>query len=192
MGGIIHLTEDLTVPAHVVPVYHGPTQIEFFGPTRLKPLVVYMQEKSSEYSSKIADKIDSMMPDTSRMERELLKDKTICSKVEMENASLADVRSSTVGFTLDQIKNEIPSCPGVTWQDFWLKPTGDEFFGRYNIKQNNPLFGDAGILTSSNNATCQLSQMDDRYLEFVYALHLKAVEADLKVLYWGSRQLKQE
>ena len=74
----------------------------------------------------------------------------------------------------------------MKWQDFWLKPAGTEFFGRYNITHNNPMFGEAGVLVGASNATCQLKEMDSRYLDFVFALHLKAVESDMRVLSWGN------
>ncbi len=187
VGGIIHLVEDLTVPAHVVPVYHGPTQIEYFGTDRLKPLVSYMQDKGSQYSKNIDDKIDSIAPDVERLKKELAESKDICARANTGNKTLEDLRASTVQFTLDQLQHEIPNCPAVKWQDFWLKPTGNEFFGRYNIAHNNPMFGEAGVLVGASNATCQLKEMDSRYLDFVFALHLKAVESDMRVLSLGQQ-----
>jgi hypothetical protein len=188
LGGIIHLVEDLTVPAHVVPVYHGPTAIGIMGPIRFKPLVKYMQDKSNAYSRKIVDPIDAIPPDVGRLENAFLKSKDICARVSASSASPDEVRTATAKFTLDQLGVEIPECPGVTWQAFWLKPIGKEYFGRYNIADNNPMFGEAGVL-SSKTATCTLTRLERRYLDFVFALHMRAIESDMQVLYWASQRM---
>jgi len=189
LGGIIHLIEDLTVPAHVIPVYHGPTAVKHLGPKQLEPLVSYMQNEGKEHSKKIADKIDSISPDITRLEKELLNNKQFCLAVQKENLSLTDIRLSVAQFTLEYLKNEIPNCPGVKWQDFWIQPTNQEYFGRYNVKGENPLFGEAGVLLSSSNNICTFNALDDRYLDFVYVLHKKAIEADLKILFWGTNNI---
>ena len=189
IGGLIHLIEDLTVPAHVIPVYHGPTVVKIMGPIRLEPLVSYMQDLGDEYTIQIFDKIDFIPLDINRLETELLNNDAVCTEAGRDSETLEQIRLLTSLFTLNTLANEIPGCPDVTWQDFWIKPKNNEYFGRYNVKQNNPLFGENGLLHSENGATCRFSVNDVRYSDFVYILHLKAIEADLKVLTWGYKNI---
>jgi len=189
IGGLIHLIEDLTVPAHVVPVYHGPTAVKILGPIRLEPLVSYMQDLGDEYTTQIFDKIELIPPDIDRLETELLNNDAVCTEAGRDNETLEQIRLLTSLFTLNTLTKEISGCPGVTWQNFWIKPKNNEYFGRYNVKQNNPLFGENGLLHSEDGATCRFSVNDIRYDDFVYILHLKAIEADLKVLTWGYKNI---
>jgi len=189
IGGLIHLIEDLSVPAHVVPVYHGPTIIKLIGKNRLKPLVTYMQEYKDEYKLMIDDKIDSMPVDTKSILDKLLHDNLLCNDIDTNTETLEEIRLNTANKTLSILKKEIPSCPNVTWQEFWIQPKSDEYFGRYNIKNNNPLFGEAGLMRAQNGSTCQFEENDSRYKDFVYSLHLNAVDADLKLLNWSTKNI---
>lgn len=189
IGGLIHLIEDLSVPAHVVPVYHGPTIIKAFGPKRLEPLVSYMQEYKDEYKNMIEDAIDSIRPDTLRLGNELMHNNLICNDIEINDETLEQIRFQTALNTLNLLKEEIPECPNVTWQEFWIAPESDEYFGRYNIKNDNPLFGEAGLMKAENGFTCKFEKNDSRYKNFVFTLHLNAVNADLKLLNWSNKNI---
>lgn len=186
IGGIIHLIEDLTVPAHVVPVYHGPTAIKIYGPKRLKPLVAYMQDYSEEFSIKIPDQIDSISPNVKKLEEKLLNNNSVCVNAMVGSDSIDNIRLLTAQNTLSELDKPIQGCPDVIWGDFWLKPKENQYFGRYNIVNDNPLFGEAGLLHSSDDKTCKFEEDDDRYRDFVFSLHLNAIEADMKVLYWAN------
>ncbi|MCW8894418.1 MAG: hypothetical protein OQK48_00875 [Sulfurimonas sp.] len=189
IGGLIHLVEDITSPAHVVPVYHGPTVISVIGPKTLKPLVTYMQEYKDKYKHMIKDNIDYIAPDTQRLLNELQHDNLLCHEIDTNSETLEEIRFNAATKTLNLLKQEIPECPNFTWQEFWTPPKSDEYFGKYYIKNNSPLFGQEGLMTLENGSTCKFKENDPRYEDFVYSLHLNAVKADLKLLNWSTKNI---
>ena len=66
-----------------------------------------------------------------------------------------------------------------------------EYYGRYNIEKNSLLFGEGGKL-STEKSTCKLNEMDKSYLDFVFAIPLRAVESDLRVLYWVNQNMRSK
>lgn len=189
VGGLIHLVEDLTSPVHVVPVYHGPTVISVIGPKTLKPVVSYMQEYKDKYKYMIKDNIDSIAPDIERLTNQLSHDNVLCNDIDTNSETLEEIRFNAATQTLNMLKQEIPGCPGFTWQEFWTEPKSDEYFGRYYIKNNSPLFGQEGLMTLEDGSTCKFKENDSRYKDFVYSLHLNAVKADLKLLNWSTKNI---
>lgn len=190
LGGIIHLLEDLTVPAHVIPVYHGPTSAKILGPKRIKPLVTYMQELDEEHKHKIKDKIDSFKI-TQEFKNKIYADTSICSNINTEFESIEKLREQTVNFVLNELEKEIPKCKGTKWHDFWTKSKKGEYFGRYNINDGkNVLFGEEGKLITENGKVCNFEKKDKRYKDFVSILHKKAIENDMKVLLWWNNSQK--
>lgn len=209
VGGLAHLVEDLTVPAHVVPVYHGPTAVYLEGPRRLRALVDYYVAARPDTGAMIDDAIDSWPVDTAQLRRDLAADKNLCTQ---HHASVRALRSKqptshrenrhpswhgldtlrdiTARQTLALLKQAIPGCPGVYWQDFWQAPTSGQYFGRYTM--NLPLFGEAGDVQGADGARCQLHAADPRYQAFVSQLHRQAVLADMMLLGWFEQQQSAE
>lgn len=189
IGGLGHLLEDLSVPAHVVPVYHGPTVVEYLGPERLEPLVTYMQPAGLS----ISDRIDAYPPDIPRLQSAFAAAPCMVDT----RQSLEALRLATARATLALLAREVPDCPGVRWQAFWLEPKAGEYFGRYNVKVpgvagQNPLFGDPGVLQGDTGQRCAFAPIaeDERYRDFVFALHRTAIEADLQLLAWTQRSIR--
>lgn len=183
VGGLGHLLEDLSVPAHVVPVYHGPTAVEYLGPARLEPLVAYMQPKGLS----ISDRIDAYPPDIPRLSSSFAAAPCALDA----GQSLEALRLATARATLALLAREVPDCPGVRWQAFWLEPKAGEYFGRYNLAGQSPLFGDPGILQGAQGQRCAFAPIaeDKRYRDFVFALHQTAIAADLQLLAWAQRHI---
>ncbi|HLD66018.1 MAG TPA: hypothetical protein VJA19_08235, partial [Pseudomonas sp.] len=188
VGGLGHLLEDLSVPAHVVPVYHGPTVVEYLGPERLEPLVAYMQPQGLS----ISDRIDAYPPDIPRLQSAF----TAGPCTVDAGHSLESLRLATARATLALLAREVPDCPGVRWQAFWLEPEAGEYFGRYNVKVaggtgQSPLFGDPGTLQGAQGQGCAFAPIaeDERYRDFVFALHQTAIAADLQLLAWAQRNI---
>lgn len=205
VGGLAHLVEDLTVPAHVVPVYHGPTAVYLEGPRRLRGLVDYYVQARPDTGAMIDDAIDSWPVDTAQLSRDLAADKNLCAQhhasvralqpeppaSHRDNRHLSwhglnTLRDTTARQTLALLQQAIPGCPGVYWQDFWQAPTPGQYFGRYNMRQ--PLFGEAGELQGAGGARCQMQAADPRYQAFVAQLHRQAVLADMVLLGWFEHQ----
>lgn len=203
VGGLAHLIEDLTVPAHVIPVYHGPTAVSLEGPRRLRSLVDYYLEARPDTGLLINDAIDSWPVDEARLQRDLAADPALCQRIrtptlalkpdaaEREQAQptavLDRLRDDTARQTLALLAQVIPNCPGVRWQDFWQVPKEGQYFGRYALQQ--PLFGEAGVVQGAGGARCRMQAADARYHTLVAQLHLQAVQADLVLLGWFERQL---
>lgn len=209
VGGLAHFIEDLTVPAHVVPVYHGPTAVYLEGPRRLRALVDYYVKARPDTGAMIDDAIDSWPVDTAQLRRDLTADKNLCAQhhasvlalrpdhatSQRENSQpswhgLDRLRDTTARQTLALLQQAIPGCPGVYWQDFWQAPTPGQYFGRYNMRQ--PLFGEAGDVEGAGGARCQMQAADPRYHAFVAQLHRQAVLADMMLLGWFEHQQSAE
>lgn len=203
VGGLAHLVEDLTVPAHVVPVYHGPTAVYLEGPRRLRALVDYYLEARPDTGLLIDDPIDSWPVDEARLQQDLAADPAICQRIHTQalalkpaaaereqakrTAILDRLRDNTARQTLALLEQLIPNCPGVRWQDFWQVPAAGQYFGRYALQQ--PLFGEAGVVQGASGASCRMQVADARYHTFVAQLHLQAVLADMVLLGWFEQQL---
>lgn len=199
IGALMHLLEDLTVPAHIVPVYHGPTVIKILGPIQLAPLVDYMLEvKAFSYMQDdkgmqvIKDSIDNLHPDQSKLLVEIDSD-ILCDTIEQLSItseplsiSLEQLRDQQASFTLAFLETPIPACDGFQWSHFWLKPEGNHYFGRYNIGMQQPLFGESGKLVAGKKY-CDFVKDDDRYQDFIFALHIAAIKADVVLLRWASQ-----
>lgn len=190
VGGLFHFVEDFTVPAHVVPVYHGPNLVKFIGPKRFAPLVNYMSKEQQGGSFVLSDKIDVFKPDIERLESELQDDMSLCSRVAESVQTLDEIREETVNLTLAKLGEDIPRCAGLTWQGFWVKPKGEDYFGRYQLENNSPLFSEAGVLKiTEHGEACEFEADDKRYMEFVFELHKQAIKSDLKVLSWADKEI---
>ena len=201
LGALSHLTEDLTVPAHVLPVYHGPVSAELLSHGHIRPVVGYMKEHFAHLDNNplsplmIKDPIDEAPVNTSGLPRQVeaflyMQGTKTCDYIqEMPIKSLDDFRDEVANRTLDCLgTTTIDGCPGMTWSDFWVKPTGNEYFGKYNIADGNPLILQPGKLVA-HGKSCKFvgdgEKIDPRYQGLVNQLHVFAVLDDLRLIHWG-------
>ena len=192
LGGLIHLTEDISVPAHAIPVYHGPTEVEVLGPRHFRPLVAYMRTAGKTHGGMIKDPIDGMAPDMKALSESLASIEGLCSAAGSGAETPEEIRDALARAVYGMLSATIPGCTNVSWGDFWIPAQEGEYFGRYNIGNKQPLFGERGTIRSSGGIACEMLENDERYAAFVLQLHRAAVMADMKLLTWGERQLGPE
>jgi len=185
LGGLIHLTEDVSVPAHTIPVYHGPTTVEWVGPLHFRQLVTYIRKAGRTHGGMIKDPIDYMSPDMKALAEGLTPTEGFCSAVNSSTETPEEIRDALARTVYALLQTMIPGCDGVNWWAFWIPPFDKEYFGRYAISDKQPMFGESGVIRSSTGRTCELREKDDRYAFFVLELHRAAIKADLKLLKWG-------
>ncbi len=192
LGGLLHLVEDVSVPAHSIPVYHGPVSVAELGPNHLAPLVTYMRKAGRVRNGQIRDPVDWIGPDEKRLAETLLPTEEFCSAAGNGAETPEDIRDHLARTVYALLQTPISGCDGVSWSDLWLMPVGREYFGRYNIGEGRPLFGETGTVRSRNGRVCEMKKQDDRYDDFVLKLHQEAIKADMKLLRWGERQMVSE
>ncbi len=190
LGALLHLTEDVSVPAHVVPVYHGPTSVTSLG--QFEPLVDYLKNTGRIDGAKISDAIDALAPDTTWLRGQFQPGSKNCSEIRQARASTPDeIRNNLAMATLSALKTPIANCNNATWGIFWngeICSEKNKYFDAYNI--DIPEFNRNGhIIDQQNRRLCTLREGDGRYRAFVNARHLEAVKADLHLLRWASRRL---
>ncbi len=190
LGGIMHLLEDVSVPAHTIPIYHGPAMVERFGPRRMKPLVDYMRKAGKIRGGMVPDSIDDMPPNLTALKKSLKPTAEFCENIATNRDSPKQIRSRLSRQTLAAIQESIPDCGDIRWASFWLMPKPKQYFGRYNIANNRPLFNEAGTMVDDQNASCTFEKEDKRYAGFVHERHKQAIIADLHLLSWAHRQIE--
>jgi len=190
LGGLIHLVEDVSVPAHSVPVYHGPTLIKEIKHDQLKPLVSYMEKAGKAPGRMLKDPIDWISPDSEGLKKDLKPTVEFCSDIGSGSDTPEAIRDGLSRAVSALLLEQIPGCDGVKWGDFWVPPADGEYFGRYAIGNGQPMFGDRGVVRSQSGSACEMGDKDERYAGFVLKLHREAVKADLRMLRWGEKQTR--
>ena len=179
LGGLAHLLEDVTVPAHVVPVYHGPSMAEWLGPIQLDGIADYLEGQVM-----IHDAIDYWPVDLASLQA--LTWPCVSEQVD----SITVLRDLTALHTLAMLNEPIAQC-NVTWQVFWQAAKNESYFGRYLHRQGEVVFGKA-VQLYQGGYTCELEFNDWRYHHFVAKLHQHAIRADMQLLHWFETQLSAQ
>ncbi|CAM3778089.1 hypothetical protein [Parendozoicomonas haliclonae] len=178
-GSALHFIEDVTVPAHVMPVFHGPV------------LPLLMGGATGHYKpGNIHDQIDGWKIDSNRIEKELSAlgiDPLQCQALfEQQNVSdnptLTRVQQ-TATQTLDAVNQPIAECQ-TPWRWFWDVDYGNTYFTgyRYDWDDNSDAtFGETSTLENS----CSVKR--DDYNDFVFERHLQAIKAGTAFLAYFSQ-----
>lgn len=198
VGALIHLTEDLSVPAHAIPVYHGPVYTKkWLG--EFSSLTEYMREKGWTEGfwifEMIHDSIDSMAVDKQRLKIEMTKSaKAFCDQPLLKTAlSVSKLRDAQARQTLNTISNPIPGCGDISWQHFWQDTIdGDlpaqRYFKKYNTNEGFLRFGEVGVIKDpQGKPLCELTKQ--HYQDFVHQLHRSAVLHDIALIRWALGQI---
>lgn len=191
LGAIMHLVEDVSVPAHVVPVYHGPTLARYLG--HFRPLIDYLETAQGRINANglITDAIDYLPPNSQSL-KEWAKEH--CAGTDSKNDDPSRIRDWLAKQTLKALQQDIDRCPGVPWAAFWnieLPQSDSRYFKRYNL--DAPPFGQKGTAIYIDDKEqvhrCTLKNDDPRYKQFLAERHQSAVQADLLLLHWASRHM---
>ena len=194
IGRVLHYLEDMTVPAHVVPVYHGPN-------------LPWAAHRFDFTKIKISDSVDSYLvdgkPPGDRLREELertLADtcQTLSTATEYDEDGRAGSKPLTLKYILDATAKRTraaltrPICAGLapgspTWQYFWHPPSpdGTRYFGDYQVSES--YFGTRPQTITVDGRTCEPPAA--AYDAFVAARHLDAVRADIRALFYISRKI---
>lgn len=193
LGAIMHLVEDVSVPAHVVPVYHGPTLARYLG--HFRPLIDYLEIAAGRINANglITDAIDYLPPKSESLTNWA---KEHCAGTDSKNDDPSRIRDWLAKQTLKALQQDIDGCPGVPWAAFWnieIPQSDSRYFKRYNLEA--PRFGRAGTVKNEKDRehviTCEMGKYDGdkRYDQFLTARHQQAIQADLRLLHWASQHM---
>ncbi len=179
IGRVLHYVEDVTVPAHVVPAYHGP-RAPGMGLER--------------GGFVIKDEVDDY-PKTDPQVWADLDKAGICGEAEKmarAHPAVVELLQRVADGTRTAIAEPVPGAAAVTWKSlFWVDPEDGEFFGRYNV----PVY-DRGELDCANGpggyfgaeSVCgpagrPLRIRTEVYRDFVRSRLRAAILGDVAVLY---------
>jgi hypothetical protein len=155
LGRVISYLQDMTSPAHVVPVYYNRWW-------RLS-----MSDRFNGYRV-IADEIERAVGDT-------------CATVFDNTApSLGEVLVSTATDTLNAVRSPIEGMP-ATWEAFWSFDDDDSSWGEYGPAGNN--FGKRTEFECGGRR-CVLLDEDPLYRAFADQRQQRAVLATMLAMHW--------
>jgi len=190
LGGLLHLLEDVSVPAHVIPVFHSVTLIRFIGD--FDDQVDYLRGARQVDGLSIKDAIDSMPADMDKLAAHVDINRADFCKLVMDGPMEPDsIRDRLAGETLELTETSIPgsNCSHLKWNTFWTvkERSGNDYFGKYNLAKGHPLFNKAGSIPGpAGTPECKFTDGDNAYSDFVFKAHLLALKADLRLLNWAS------
>ncbi len=150
LGRIVNYVQDVTSPAHVVPVYTGRW-----------------------WRFSLSDRFDRFPVDTARVEQ-LVADS--CARVISPPADYATVLKEAASNTLSAVQSPIYDFP-TTWEAYWKLAEEADDFGEYGRAGNQ--FGNRTEFRCGDRQRCLLLQNDPLYREFAEQRHVTAVLASM-------------
>jgi len=159
LGYITNYLQNMTSPAHVVPVY-------FTRWWRLS----------------FSDRFDGYPIDEAAIEKSMNVDcETLLASPDQP---VEEVLRDTAAATLRAVQRRIDSLP-VTWQAFWKLADDPEQFGEYGRAGNN--FG-RRVEFKCGETKCVLLDKDPLYDAFALDRHVEAVNATMRAMLWLQRR----
>ncbi len=158
LGRVVSYVQDVTSPAHVVPVYTGRW-----------------------WRLSLGDRFDKYPVDIERVREGAL---TSCDYVLQNGADFPQVLAEAATETLAAVQSPIMGYP-TTWESFWRLAESAREFGEYGRAGNT--FGDrtefrCGEKVNGVRERCLLLDDDPIYKDFAYHRHLTAVIATMRTL----------
>ncbi|MCL2920194.1 hypothetical protein [Shewanella litorisediminis] len=177
LGALIHLIQDLTVPAHAVPVYHGPKIIAW--QREFAPLVNYLG-LGFRGIFVIHDPVDDwpVSPQGAEYGIAAIPCPEPHIAASARSANFDALRTQVARQTLAALDTPIPGC-AAPWRLFWSEDIGHRYFAGY--KQGIKPFGRAKSL-SGDGISIDGRPCEPDYQGFVAARHRAAVEATMAAL----------
>ncbi len=156
LGRIVNYVQDMTSPAHVVPVY-----------------------TARWWRWDVSDRFDRYPPDPDALSAALGED---CSPLADDIESYPRLLSGTAEETLSAVRAPIPGMP-ATWQVFWRIDAPGSFggYGGAGNKFGQTAEFDCGGRTRAER--CVLLARDPLYETFAIARHLDAVRATMAAMW---------
>ena len=164
VGRVVSFVQDVTSPAHVVPVYTGRW-----------------------WRFSLSDRFNRYAIDPGRIEAAVAQR---CAEVVSYEESLAQLLVDTASSTLRAVRSPIFDYP-TTWESFWRLADDADEFGEYGPAGN--AFGErtqfrcGAARTDAQGKTrrelCLLLDNDPLYREFAFDRHVQAVVATMRVLH---------
>jgi len=162
LGRIVSYIQDMTSPAHVVPIFY----------TRFWRL-------------NITDRFNAYSIETAQFEAQL---SDMCGFANKNSDfNLLDVLIMTADKTLTAVQEPVEGLP-TSWQAFWELDEQAEDWGEYGVAGNN--FG-RKVDFKCGDQKCILLNDDPLYREFATQRHIQAVKSTLLALYWMQRSVLQ-
>jgi hypothetical protein len=160
LGSITNYLQNMTSPAHVVPVYF----------TRW-------------WRFSLSDRFDSYPIDEAAVQEALHVD---CEALlAAPDLSIDDLLRDTASSTLRAVQRRIDDLP-ITWQAFWKLADDPEQFGEYGRAGNN--FG-RRVEFKCGDTRCVLLEKDPLYDAFARERHVEAVNVTMRAMLWLQRRL---
>ncbi|NJN51975.1 MAG: hypothetical protein HC809_09585, partial [Gammaproteobacteria bacterium] len=159
LGRVINFLQDMTSPAHVVPVYF----------TRW-------------WRFNVSDRFNEFRIDDERLESDLAGD---CGYLRAaSDASFDTLLAETASETLAAVQRPIEGLP-TTWQAYWRLAEDPEDFGEYGVAGNQ--FGRRTEFECGSER-CVLLDRDPLYIAFAHDRHLQAVRVTARALLMEQRR----
>ena len=158
LGVIVNLIQDMTSPAHVVPVF-----------------------TTRWWRFSFADRFNTYDVDERAVE-EALGD--YCMPLEGGNETFAEVLHGTADDTREAVRAPMPGIP-TTWEALWKLGEPGEF-GEYGDAGNN--FGRRTGFDCGADERCVLLKDDPLYAAFALERHIAAVRATMAAMFLAQRQ----
>ena len=153
LGRVVSYLEDMTSPAHVVPVYFGRWWRLSFN-----------------------DRFNTFPVDTEALEAAMSGD---CSWLEAAPLAIQDLLTDAASDTLLAVQRSIDGMP-ASWQSFWRLADNPDEFGEYGRAGNN--FGRKTEFRCGEQR-CVLLDDDPLYRSFALARHRRAVAVTAAAIY---------
>lgn len=151
LGRLVNFIQDVTSPAHVVPVYTG---------------------RWWRFST--SDRFDRFAVDEDRVTRAIADS---CSYVLDPPASYEAVLVDAASNTLTAVQGPIFGFP-TTWEAYWKLAENPDDFGEYGVAGNQ--FGQRTQFRCNGDERCLLLKDDPLYQDFATARHVSAVLATMQ------------
>ena len=163
LGYVINYLQNMTSPAHVVPVY-------FTRWWRLS----------------LTDRFDSYPIDATELEAAANFD--CAALLQAPDLPVEELLQDTASGTLRAVQGRIDALP-VTWQAFWKLAADPEQFGDYGRAGNN--FGRRAEF-KCGETKCVLLDNDPLYDAFALERHIDAVNVTMRAMLWMQRRLADD
>jgi len=154
LGRVINYVQDVSSPAHAVPVYTGRW-----------------------WRLSMGDRFDRYRLRSERVKHAA---QSLCGALLSRAVSLSAVLADAAQETIHAVQEPIAGFP-TTWESYWRLAQNEEEFGEYGRAGNS--FGERTEFRCGAGERCLLLENDPLYEEFAQQRHVSAVAATMRAMY---------